>query len=215
VYYLPGFIPPAYPPEVGGYNMKKNGIFLLNNIHYGPSNAVGLDSSYINVFYRKMPIRRPISETQLGTFGISNIEPEFVIPPNEIRTFHTQSTLSKPISMLSVNPHMHLVGKTFWAFALSPAGDTIPLIRIPKWDFRWQYYYTFKHPVKLEAGTTIHVYGTYDNTKNNVNNPFHPPQTITQGNGVESMKTTEEMFQFIFTYMPYASGDELIDLERK
>lgn len=215
VYYLPGYIPPAYPKEVGGYRFKKNGAFLLNNIHFGPSNKDLLDSSYINVFYRKKPIERRIMETQLGTFGVSEIEPEFIIPPGEIKTFHTQMTLSSPVSMLSLNPHMHLVGKTFWAFALKPNGDTIQLIRINKWDFRWQYYYTFKHPVKLEAGTTIHVYGIYDNTNKNPNNPYHPPQAITQGNGVESMKTTEEMFQFIFTYMPYKNGDEKIDLERK
>jgi hypothetical protein len=91
----------------------------------------------------------------------------------------------------------------------------VKLIRINKWDFRWQYYYTFRHPVKLEAGSTIHVYGTFDNTNENVNNPFHPPRTITQGNGVESMKTTEEMFQFIFTYTAYRDGDEKIELERK
>ena len=54
-----------------------------------------------------------------------------------------------------------------------------------------------------------------NNTSKNINNPFYPPQTITQGNGVESMKTTEEMFQFIFTYMPYKLGDEKMDLERK
>jgi hypothetical protein len=214
VYYLPGYIPPSYPKEIGGYKFKKNGAFLLNNVHYGPSNKDLLDSSYINVFYRKSPIKRPVTEKQLGTFGISKIEPEFIIPPNQIKTFHTQTTLSQPISLLSVNPHMHLVGKTFWAFAVKQNGDTIPLIKINKWDFRWQYYYTYKHPVKLESGCTIFVYGTFDNTNKNPNNPFSPPQTITQGNGVESMKTTEEMFQFIFTFVPYKVGDETIDLER-
>jgi hypothetical protein len=53
------------------------------------------------------------------------------------------------------------------------------------------------------------------NTKNNLNNPFHPPQNISQGSGAESMKTTEEMFQFIMSYVPYKNGDEKIDLERK
>ena len=69
--------------------------------------------------------------------------------------------------------------------------------------------------MKLEAGSVIHVFGTYDNTNSNVNNPFHPPKTITQGNGFESMKTSEEMFQFIFTYVPYKEGDEKIILNRK
>ncbi len=215
VYYLPGYLPPNYPESVGGYRLKKNGVFLLNNIHYGPSNADISDSSYINVFFRKTPIQRSIVETQLGTFGLRPIEPEFVIPPNEVKTFHTQYTLPQTISLISVNPHMHLIGKSFWAFALKSNGDTIPLIRINKWDFRWQYYYTLKHPVKLEKGSAIHVYGTFDNTEQNPNNPFHPPRIITQGNGVESMKTSEEMFQFIYTFMTYKEGDEIMDLERK
>ena len=213
VYYLPGYIPPSYPASIGGYRLKKNGAFLINNIHYGPSNADVTDSSYINVFFRKNPVKRPVTETQMGTFGISKIEPEFVIPPNEIKTFHTEARIEKTISLLSVNPHMHLIGKTFWAFALKQGGDTIPLIKISKWDFRWQYYYTYPHPVKLEAGTVIHVYGTFDNTAQNPFNPYSPPQTITNGNGVESMKTTEEMFQFIFTFVPYQKGDESISLE--
>lgn len=215
VYYLPGYLPPQYPEQVGGYRLKKNGMFLLNNVHYGPSNTDCLDSSYINVFFRKTPIQRSILETQLGTFGLTPIEPEFVIPPNEVKTFHTQYTLPQTISLISVNPHMHLIGQSFWAFALGLDGDTIPLIRINKWDFRWQYYYTFKHPVKLNKGSTIHVYGTFDNTSKNPNNPFQPPQSITQGNGVESMKTSEEMFQFIYTFMSYKEGDERMDLERK
>lgn len=215
VYYLPGYIPPSYPNEIGGYKFSRHGAFLLNNVHYGPSNKDLLDSSYINVFYRKTPIKRKVTEKQLGTFGISKIEPDFFIMPNQIKTFKTQTTLSQAISLLSINPHMHLIGKTFWAFAVKKSGDTIPLIKINKWDFKWQYYYTFKYPVKLDAGTTIFVYGTFDNTIRNPNNPFNPPRLINQGNGIESMKTTEEMFQFIFTYMPYFKGDELIDLERK
>lgn len=212
VYYLPGFVPPAYPEQIGGYHLKKNGLFILNNIHYGPSQKDVIDNSRINVFYRNRAIKRPVKESQLGTFGVSEIDPDFIIPPNVIKMFHTQLTLPGSISLLSVNPHMHLTGKSFWAFAIKQNGDTIPLIRINKWDFRWQYYYTYKHPVKLEKGCTIHVFGTYDNTNKNPNNPFHPPQTITQGNGVESMKTTEEMFQFIFSYMLYKDGDERINL---
>jgi hypothetical protein len=213
IYYLPGYEPPSYPSGIGGLRMRRHGAFLINNIHYGPSTRDVTDSSYINVFFRKEPITRPVKESQLGTFGISPVQPDFVIPAGEIKTFHTSYTFQSPVSVLSVNPHMHLTGKTFLAYAVSRSNDTIPLIRIKKWDFRWQYYYTFRHPVKIDAGTTIHVYGTYDNTSANPNNPFYPPRLITQGNGAESMKTSEEMFQFIFTYMPYMPGDENLNLE--
>lgn len=214
VYYLPGYSPPVYPEGIGGYLMRRTSAILLKSVHYGPSAENVTDSSHINVFYGPKP-KRPIYETQLGTFGVSKIEPELIIQPEKIQTFHTQATLDADISLLSVNPHMHLLGKTFWAFALKANGDTIPLVKINKWDFRWQYYYTYKHPVKLPAGTTIHVYGTFDNTSKNPFNPNHPPKVVTQGDGIRSMQTTEEMFQFIFTYLPYQPGDEKIDLERK
>lgn len=213
VYYLPGFSPTIYPEGIGGYKVNKTSAVLLKNIHYGPSNKDVLDSSYINVFYGTKP-KRPIFETQLGTFGISKIEPELILLPNKIQTFHTQTQLNSDISLLSVNPHMHLLGKSFWAFAIQNNGDTIPLIKINKWDFRWQYYYTYQNPVILKAGTTIHAYGTFDNTDKNPFNPNHPPKIVTQGEGVRSMQTTEEMFQFIFTYMPYQTGDEKMDLNK-
>ena len=211
VYYLPGFTPPVYPNGIGGYKMNKTAAILLSNIHYGPSSKDVMDSSYINIFYGAKP-KRPVFETQMGTFGISKIEPELILQPNQIQTFHTQASLNGDATILSINPHMHLLGKSFWAFALTPAGDTIPLIKINKWDFRWQYYYTFKNPVIIKKGTVIHVYGTFDNTAQNPNNPNHPPKLVWQGEGVRSMQTTEEMFQFIFTYMPYQTGDEKMDL---
>jgi hypothetical protein len=191
--------------------MNKTAAILLSNIHYGPSSKDVLDSSYINIFYGAKP-KRPVFETQMGTFGISKIEPELILQPNQIQTFHTQASLNGDATILSINPHMHLLGKSFWAFALTPSGDTIPLIKINKWDFRWQYYYTFKNPVIIKKGTVIHVYGTFDNTAQNPNNPNHPPKLVWQGEGVRSMQTTEEMFQFIFTYMPYQTGDEKMDL---
>jgi hypothetical protein len=214
VYYLPGYTPPVYPAHIGGYALKKKGAFFLKNLHYGPASKDCRDSSAINIFFGPKP-ERPVQETQLGTFGIAPIEPKFDIPANEIKTYVSRWTVPSDISILSVNPHMHLLGKTFWAFVLKPNGDTIRLIRIPNWDFKWQYYYTFKHPVKIPAGSTMYAYGTYDNTDKNPNNPFHPPREIKERNDLYSMGTTEEMFQFIFTFLPYQPGDENMDLEGK
>jgi hypothetical protein len=115
------------------------------------------------------------------------------------------------ISLLTVNPHMHLLGKKFLAYAIKPDGDTIPLIRINNWDFRWQYFYTFKHMIKIPKGSFIYVEGVYDNTTNNPLNPFNPPHTVSEQKG--SMRVTDEMFQFIMTYLPYQNGDENISLE--
>ncbi|MFN4855093.1 MAG: c-type cytochrome [Bacteroidota bacterium] len=209
--YLPGFLPIEYPPGIGGIRLAKKSALFLKDIHYGPSNKTLKDSSHFNIYFSKVPIKRQTYEMQMGTLGISKIEPPLVIPPNEVKTFQTRLTLTGDISLLTINPHMHLLGKSFWAFAITPNGDTIPLIRIKQWDFKWQYSYTYRNPLHLPAGTTIRVFGTFDNTINNPLNPFHPPRTVSEREG--SMRTTDEMFQFIFTYMPYQTGDENIDLE--
>ena len=135
------------------------------------------------------------------------------IEPNTVKNVWSKFKVPEDISILTINPHMHLLGKSFKAYALKPGGDTIRLISIPRWDFSWQYFYTFKKMVKIPAGSTIVAEGVYDNTRQNLNNPFSPPQLITDQSG--SMKATDEMFQFIVTYLPYQSGDENVSLERK
>jgi hypothetical protein len=63
----------------------------------------------------------------------------------------------------------------------------------------------------LPKGSTIYAFGTFDNTINNPLNPNHPPKTVSEKDG--SMRTSDEMFQFIITYLPYQPGDENISLE--
>ncbi len=211
--HLPGFQPLIYPTGIGGWEMKKQGAILFSDIHYGPSPVDTTDQSYVNVFFTDKPPVRPTMELQMGTLGISEIVPPLVIPPDSIKTFYTKALIKNDVSFVTINPHMHLLGKNFWAFGVKPDGDTIPLIKINKWDFRWQYQYTFKKLLHIPKGTVLWAYGTFDNTSSNPNNPFYPPREVSGRNG--SMKTTDEMFQFIFTFLPYQQGDENISLEVK
>ncbi len=211
--YLPGVETAMYPLGIGGFKAKKNAALLLDNIHYGPSPIDTSDETEFNIFFSPNAPTRPTTEFILGTSGISPVVPTLIIPPNEIKTFVTKFKLENNISLLTVNPHMHLLGKSFLAYAITPKGDTIPIIRIKQWDFRWQYFYTFERMLKLSAGTEIIVEGTFDNTANNPLNPFNPPQVVSEREG--SMRTTDEMFQLICTYLPYQPGDENITLKTK
>jgi hypothetical protein len=210
--YLPGVLPAIYPEGIGVYNMKRKGALLLKSIHYGPTPVDTSDQSSFNIFFSAVPPERPVRDMILGTYGISKIEPPLIIPPGEIKTFQTEVALKTDISILTVNPHMHLLGKSFLAYALTPSGDTIRLVKINQWDFRWQLFYTFKKILHIPAGSVIHAYGTFDNTSSNPNNPFRPPQTIKEGDEFEGMSTTSEMFQLIISYMPYKEGDENISV---
>ncbi|HEY0030635.1 MAG TPA: hypothetical protein VGC65_07750 [Bacteroidia bacterium] len=211
--YLPGVTPPVYPDGIGGFKLTRKGALFLKDIHYGPSRVDTTDQTSFNVFFAKQPPKRPTQEFQMGTYGISPTVPKLVIPPNEIKTFTSAYTVPFDISILTINPHMHLLGKSFQAYAVTQQGDTIPLIKIDKWDFRWQYFYTFKKMIKIPKGATIHTVGVFDNTRQNPNNPFSPPRLVAERDG--SMRTSDEMFQFIVTYLPYQAGDENVSLEKK
>ncbi len=211
--YLPGVKPAIYPDGIGGFLMRKRGAILLNDIHYGPTAIDEYDQSNFNVFFTDKPITRKFKEFQLGNYGVSEIVPKLLVPPDSIKTFYTQYTIEEDMSLLTVNPHMHLLGKEFLAYAVLPNQSKINLIRIPNWDFRWQYFYTFKKMVYLPKGSTIFVEATYDNTRKNPNNPNNPPKWVGEKEG--SMSTKDEMLQFIVTYLPYQIGDESISLEQK
>ncbi|MDP5172295.1 MAG: cytochrome c [Bacteroidia bacterium] len=208
--YLPGVTPGTYPEGIGGYFMPQKGAFLLNDLHYGPQGVDTFDQSTFNVFFAPKAPKRPTMELQMGTLGISDIVPPLIIPPDTVMTFRTRAVIRQDVSLLTINPHMHLLGKSFLAYAITPASDTIPLIRIPEWDFRWQYFYTFDHLLHLPAGSVVQVEAVYDNTRDNPNNPFDPPQTVSERDG--SMRTTDEMLQCILTFVPYQPGDENVEL---
>ncbi|MFI5172561.1 MAG: hypothetical protein ACHQFW_09225 [Chitinophagales bacterium] len=212
--YLPGVSPAIYPEGIGGFKMSKQGVFFINDLHFGPLPRDTVDSnSVLNIFFDVAPPRRPTYEILLGSLGVAPVKPALIIPAGEIKTFTIDYQVQDDMSILTINPHMHLIGTKFLAYATTPKGDTIPLIRINKWDFRWQYFYTFKKMLHIPAGSNIHVEGTYNNTSKNVNNPFFPPQVIIdRGNRFDSMKTTNEMLQFIITYLPYQKGDEDVRL---
>lgn len=215
VNYLPGVQAQIYPEGIGGFTMNKKSILIADDIHFGPIPQDKWDHSRVNIFFSDAPPKRPIREVMLGTNGASKIIPPLVIPPNEITKHTSFLKIPEDISILTINPHMHLLGKSFKAYALTPSQDTIRLISIPRWDFRWQYFYTFPSMLKIPAGSVIYVEAEFDNTAKNPNNPNNPPQEIRErlDNGGAGMRTTDEMLQFIITWLPYQAGDESVSLK--
>jgi hypothetical protein len=184
---------------------------LLLVVHYS---GVGADERSIvgvNLYFTKNPIRRAIHIISLGSGGIGGnlISPPLLIRAGEIDTFTLKVQTQKDQSLLYVWPHMHYIGKEFTAFAVTPAGDTIPLIHIPNWDFRWQEMYRLEHPVPIPAGSEVNIVGVYDNTASNPANPNSPPQLVfSTGN----METKDEMMTLVLIYALTEPGDEKISL---
>ncbi|NEU06921.1 cytochrome c [Flavihumibacter sp. R14] len=207
--WIPGSSYESYPKDFG-WVLPKRGIMLLT-VHYAPVGKDEEDISGVNLFFKKTPIKRKVDVISLGSAGIGEkeISPYFVIEPDSVSTFRLKITTPKDQSLMYVWPHMHYIGKEFKAFAVTPAGDTIKLVHIPSWDFRWQEIYKFKKLVKIPEGSILTIEGTYDNTSGNPDNPYNPPRMIYSAN---DMKSTDEMMTLLMVFLPYKEGDENITL---
>jgi hypothetical protein len=212
--YYAGWIPGAgyesYSKEFG-WVMPKRGVMLMT-VHYAPAGKDEEDLSGVNIFFKKSPVERKVNVVSLGSAGIGekDITPYFVIFADSVAKFKLKVTTPQDQSLMYVWPHMHLLGKEFKAFAVTPQRDTIKLVHIPAWDYRWQEIYKFKQLIKIPKGSILTIEGTYDNTRNNPNNPNNPPKMVFSA---EDMKSTDEMMTMLMLFLPYKEGDENVILD--
>ena len=205
--YAPGSLPIEFPID----SLNKFGIEIPANssielgMHYPEGTFGQLDSTKVKFyFYPQNTAIREIYTEYLITEGLPP-DPPFSIPANQITQMSSSyGPIINDISVMSIFPHMHLLGKDMECFAVTPTNDTINLIRINKWDFEWQGAYLYKQFIKIPAGSIIYAFGTYDNTAS-ITNPN--PVLVQSG-----LNTDDEMFVFIFQFLDYQIGDENIVL---
>jgi hypothetical protein len=202
--WVPGNDKIIFPKGIGK-KIYANSDFIVN-VHYVPSPIQVVDSSSIIIQLSNEPIEREAQTLTLTENNISN-QP-FIIYPNKKSTFYMRSpVLQDSISLISIMPHMHLLGKTFKSYAITPDGNIIPLVHVPSWDFNWQTTYQFTKFTLLPKGSVIYAEATYDNTNENPLNPYKPARIVGYGWG-----SKDEMMNLILYYVKYRQGDELIDL---
>jgi len=209
--WIPGTSYESYPKDIG-WVMPKRGVILLT-VHFAPSATDESCRLGVNLFFKPTRIQRIVKVVSFGSGGIgeNQIMPIFYIKAGQVQKFTLEvSNPHDDQSILYVWPHMHLLGKEYLAYAITPAGDTIRLVHIPRWDFRWQEIYRFKKLVRIPKGSVIHIEGTYDNTTDNPFNPNSPPKNVFS---YGDMKTTDEMMTLMMIFLPYKEGDENINLE--
>jgi hypothetical protein len=201
--WVPGTAPIKFPPNMG-IRLRKNTRLVLQ-IHYPAGTFMKLDSTRVNIKFAPGSPREVYMAPILSENNITN--GPFTIPPNTVKTFKQQYTNNYPVAftILSTAPHMHLIGKKYKVYSVNAANDTLPIINIKNWDFKWQGVYAFRNPLKIDAGAKIFGETEYDNTTSNPNNPSSPPVTVTYGES-----TTDEMMQTYFAFLVYQPGDENI-----
>lgn len=204
--WVPGAVPRFFPDKMGVRIPK--GADLIMQIHYAPSGSVQTDKSSINLFYSNDAFIRQIREAAINPTHLTGPMGAFLIAPDARGTFKGVLDVPYDFSLMSIAPHMHLIGKKAKSYCVKPDGDTIPLIEIKEWDFNWQGSYTFKKFLKIPKGAKVYYEADYDNRAENPLNPNSPPKLMRWGE-----KTTDEMFLCYYFGTIYLPGDENISLE--
>lgn len=203
--WLPGTRALMYPEGIG-FRLPKRGVLLIRNLHYAPSTHESFDSAHVRIWFGKDTSRTIV----FAAFAPRIAPGDRFIEADTMVTHHIYARIRDSVSVLNINPHMHLLGKTFRVWAETPNGDTIRLAYIPEWDFDWQEFYQFKKPVVIPAGSVLNAVATFDNTSRNIKNPHVPPRRVPFETGMDD---TNEMMRLVLLMLPYRKGDEFIDLE--
>jgi hypothetical protein len=197
-------------PSIFGRKIFPNSDLVMQ-IHYPAGSNGKLDSTKVRLYYNPNATAREIRiEPILYHYAPVLTDGPLSIPANTVKTFNEQFTIPVFLkaSVLSVAPHMHLIGEKIKVWGNKSNGDTIRFIDIPHWDFHWQGAYYFQKPVVVDGGTTLKATATYNNTAGNPHNPNNPPQTVSLGEA-----TTDEMMLVYFAFTAYQAGDENIILD--
>ncbi len=204
--WVPGAVPRFFPDKMG-VRIPKNADLVMQ-IHYAPSGSMQKDQSMVNIFYSDDKNIRQIREAAISPMHLTGGISSFLIKAETITQFKGVLEVPYDFSLMSIAPHMHLIGKKAKSYAVTPKGDTITLISINDWDFNWQGSYTFKKLIKIPKGAKVYYEAEYDNTADNPFNPNNPPRLMRWGEN-----TTDEMFLCYYFGTIYLPGDENISLE--
>ncbi len=205
--YAPGSRANVFPSQapIKAGMVLKAGSKVIIQLHYPAGSSGQVDSTKIRMFFYPIGttgIRRIYSETPLQNWFLP-------IPANTVVAFSaTTPNLATARSAFAVMPHSHLICKSIIYYAVNPGIDTIPLVKVNDWDFKWQEYYTFKKLVKIPAGYKLYSNHVFDNTTANPNNPSNPPVAVSAG-----LSTFNEMLFDGMMYLNYQNGDEFVDIE--
>jgi Flp pilus assembly protein TadD len=177
---LIGWTPGMHPfPGVKGAAWKlPAGSDLILQLHMLPSGKPEIIEPSIGLYFAtESESRTPLYVLMLDADDRLDIPPgvsDFVL--------EDRFELPVPVRLHAVYPHAHFLGKSLVATATLPGGSTRPLLRINRWNFKWQDVYRLVEAMPLPKGTSVHMRWVYDNSDGNAAQQHHPPVRIRAGN---------------------------------
>lgn len=214
---FPGFLPSGFlggwapgnmraPLPAGMAKVLPTGSDIVLQVHYHKTGKEETDRTKIGLYFNKKPINRVVNQ-----FAVSPIPGPFSplrIPAGESDyRIASEIVLPEDVLLVSVTPHMHLLGQQMKLTATKPNGEQVPLVWVKDWDFNWQETYQYRQPVALPKGTKIDLEAHYDNSTDNPYNPNRPPKLVTWGEN-----TDDEMCLAFFEFVTQEKVDDPADL---
>jgi Cytochrome c len=178
--YSPGIQAQRFDVE-GAAKLVPAGADIVLQLHYQPNGKPASDQTRVGLAIAKeAPRRRLMSATASGW--------QWTIAPGDANAEgHARLTFGEPVTLVSLQPHMHLRGKNMTVRLTYPDGRDETILAVPRYDFNWQIVYELAAPLKLPMGTRVEVTAHWDNSANNPRNP-DPSKTVRWGN-----QSTDEM----------------------
>lgn len=198
--WAPGSMPyEAYPGTEWKLSPRVDFVVQLHMLPTGKPEKI---SPKIGIYLSDRPPTKPSAFLLLSA-------PKINIPAGEANYLVRESIhLPMETHILGVFPHAHFLGKDMKIYADLPDGGRQGLLWIPDWDFNWQTDYRFKVPLTLPADSRLVMEYIYDNSAENLRNPFSPPQPIRLG-----FRSIDEMGE-VAIHLFLNSPDDLPKLDR-
>jgi len=170
--YAPGQPPEILPPGQG--KLVKAGSDFVLEIHYTTNGKPGADRSKFGLVFAK---ERP--QTRVLTLSATN--GKFRIPPGDPNyRVDAAFEVGADVKLAGLHPHMHGRGKDFEYRIVYPSGQSQTILRVPRYDWHWQLWYSLASPIALPKGARIECIAHFDNSPNNPDNQ-DPKKEVTWG----------------------------------
>jgi peroxiredoxin len=184
--YAPGKIDAlTFPTDTGVYIPK--GHKLVMQLHYTTNGRATTDKTIVGLYFHDKPPKYEYLNRPVGG--------QFVIPPfARDHKVSGESVFNEDVVVYGLRAHMHFRGHDMKFTAEMPDGSRKELLSVPNYSYAWQPTYQLAQPVKLPAGTKVHVTGAFDNSEYNPANP-DPSKELTFG-----LQSWDEMFIGYWSY---------------
>jgi hypothetical protein len=183
--YLAGWAPGGRPwdlPDGVGMFLPKGARVVLQLHYHNAQLTAQTDRSEVRLRAATGPVLQRLHFMRVGRMSLT-------IPAGNPRyQIETGAPVFRPIHMIAIHPHMHLLGRDMKVWALLKDESVKPLIHIDDWDFNWQGFYWFRTPVPLPVDSRIELTAAWDNSEGNPRNPNKPPREVYWGE-----RTVDEM----------------------